>query len=422
MDTIEFQRALALGLGRAILHLADHDASPYREIILDACLHNRAYDPQVEGSRAEYMLEIIRRSGDAAFYTDAVIRSLSDEEHDWDTPQRFELARLLAQAGNSFAREAMYSAFRAKELSASDIAAQFIELDGIQGLLFVAGQIGEQLARNPSQWEDDSLLIVAGEICGRDVVDTAVSEASNTDENIKVYSTAVEENQSSRSKTQRPDPKTLTYDQIRSLIESKRAGGVLREWAAGASESDLERAAHDLIREKDLEKLRSYLVLFRKRSFPLDIGHLFKLLELPDGPIPFHTLTALANLENESVRSLAFKLIETDSRRGWAIDLLVKNFRENDHSTVEAWCDSERDSGTINALDRSLREFFAAHPNRDAEIRLLSKMYEKEPCAHCRSNLVERLIEVNGLTDALKQECKYDSYADTRTWMNDQTS
>jgi hypothetical protein len=422
MDNIEFQRAVALGLGRAVQYLADHDASPYREIILDACLHNKAYDPQVEGSRAEYMFDIISRCDDTAFYSDAVIRSLSDEEHDWDTPQRFELARLLAQVGASSAREAMYSAFRAKELHASDIAAPFIELDGIQGLLFVAGQIGEQLARNSNQWEDDSLLFMAGETCGRHVVDAALAEAAKSNENIKAYLNAVENSRSSRSQTQRPDTKTLTYDQIRSSIDSKRVGVALREWAAGASDSELERAARDLVHEKDPEKLRSYLKLFWKRRFPLDIGHLFQLLDIPDGPIPFHTLKVLANLEHESVRSLAFKLMETDSRRGWAIDLLVKNFRESDYSTIEAWCVSEQNPGAINAFDRSLRDFFAAHPNLETEMRLLNIMYEKEPCAHCRSSIVERLIEVNGLTDALRQESKYDSYADTRALVNTQTS
>jgi len=253
-------------------------------------------------------------------------------------------------------------------------------------------------------------------------VDAAVLEASNTDENIKVYLTAVEKNRRSGQQAERPDPKTLTYDQIRSSIESRRAGGVLRQWAAQASDSDLKLAAHDLIQEKDLEKLRSYLVLFRKRSFPLDIGHLLRLLEFPDGPIPFHTLTVLANLEHESVRSLAFKLIETDSRRGWAIDLLIKNFRESDYSTVECWCDLEQDSGTINAFDRSLRDFFAAHPNPEAEIRMLSKLYEEEPCAHCRSYAVERLLGMNALPDALKRECRYDSYADTRALVNAQMS
>jgi hypothetical protein len=364
------------------------------------------------------MFEIIRSSGDGAFYADAVIRSLSEDEDNWNTPQRFELARLLAQAGNSLAREAMYTAFRTKELSASDIAAQFIELDGIQGLLFVLRQIGEQLATNANQWEDYSLLFAAGEICGRDVVDAAVLEASNADENIKAYLKAAEENRRLGQQAERPDPKTLTYGQIHSLIESKRAGGVLREWAAQASSSDLELAAHDLIQEKDFEKLRSYLMLFRKRSFPLDIDHLLQLLELPDGPIPFHTLTVLANLEHERVRSLAFKLIETKSRRGWAIDLLIKNFQESDYSNVEAWCDAEQDSGTINAFDRSLRDFFAAHPNPEAEMRLLLNLYEKEPCAHCRSYIVERLLGMNALTDVLKRECRHDSYADTRALVN----
>jgi hypothetical protein len=101
---------------------------------------------------------------------------------------------------------------------------------------------------------------------------------------------------------------------------------------------------------------------------------------------------------------------------------LVKNFRESDYSTVEDWCCSEQDSGTINAFDRSSRVFFAAHPNSEAEIRLLSKLYEKEPCAHCRSYIVERLLAMNALTDALKRDCKYDSYAATRALVSGQTS
>jgi hypothetical protein len=423
MDTNEFQRALALGLGRAVLHLRDHGAYSYREVILDACLHNKAHDPQVEGSRARYMWEIMSESGEMAFYADAVIRSLWEEEDDWDTPQRFEIARLLAQSGNSAAREAMHLAFRAKRLSASDIASEFIELDGLQGLLFVVRQIGEQLAGNPDQWEDDYLLSMAGAICGKERVDATLRDAAETDKDIKAYLAAVEENRALRAKAQRPDPKNLTYGQIRSLIESKHPGGVLREWAKTASDSDMERAARDLVHEKDPEKLKSYLKLFWKRRFPLQLDRLFQLAEMPGGPIPFHALRVLANLEHESIRSLAFKLVETKSpRRGWAIDLLTKNFRDDDYLAIEAWCDSEQDSDTVNAFDRSLKEFFAAHPNPETEKRLLSRFYETEPCAHCRSYTVERLLELNGLTDDLRRECEHDSYAETRALVNAQTS
>lgn len=421
MNPLEFQRALTLGLGRAVLQLTNHDAHTYREAILDACLHNKAYDPQVEGSRARYMMDIILRTGDAPFYEDAVIRSLWEGDQGWDANQRFGIARLLAQGGNASAREAMYSAFRANDLSAIDIAAEFIELDGLNGLIFVVGQIGGRLLKNPDQWEDPGLRWVAGEICGKRTVEAALVDASAKDTKVMAYLAAAKENEISRTQARRPDPKALTYQQIRSLIETKRAGGLLREWATVASDADLKQAAHDMIQEKDPEKLRSFLMLFRKRSFPLELDHLFRLLELPDGPVPFHALRVLANLEHESIRRLAFDLAKAESRRrGWAIDLLVRNFRDDDYLTVEAWCDSEQDSGTVNAFDRSLRDFFSAHPNPETEIRLLKNMYEKEPCAHCRSSVVERLLEMNGLTDALRNECRQDSYADTRALVDAQ--
>lgn len=421
MNPLEFQRALTLGLGRAVLQLTNHDAHTYREAILDACLHNKAYDPQVEGSRARYMMDIILRTGDAPFYEDAVIRSLWEGDQEWDANQRFGIARLLAQGGNASAREAMYSAFRANDLSAIDIAAEFIELDGLNGLIFVVGQIGGRLLKNPDQWEDPGLLWVAGEICGKRAVEAALVDASAKDTKVMAYLAAAKENEISRTQARSPDPKALTYQQIRSLIETKRAGGLLREWATVASDADLKQAAHDMIQEKDPEKLRSFLMLFRKRSFPLELDHLFRLLELPDGPVPFHALRVLANLEHESIRRLAFDLAKAESRRrGWAIDLLVRNFRDDDYLTVEAWCDSEQDSGTVNAFDRSLRDFFSAHPNPETEIRLLKNMYEKEPCAHCRSSVVERLLEMNGLTDALRIECRQDSYADTRALVDAQ--
>jgi hypothetical protein len=110
------------------------------------------------------------------------------------------------------------------------------------------------------------------------------------------------------------------------------------------------------------------------------------------------------------------------SLRDYAIDLLIKNFRDEDYLAVEVWCDSEQDSGTFNAFDRSLKEFFVAHPNPEIEMRLLTKAYEKEPGAHCRSYSVQRLLELNSLTDALKREAKYDSYAETRALVKAQTS
>ena len=415
MEAREFKNAIALGLGRAVLHLLDRDVHPFREVILDACLHNRAYDPQVEGSRAAYMVEAMRASGEPAFYADAVIRSLAEEADDWDTSQRFQIAKLLAQDGNESARQAMRSALSVRTTFDGEVAEAFIELDGLAGLVLVVRRIGELLAQNPERWEDDYLLLIAGDIYGKEAVESTLNSAAETDPNIKAYLDAVEQNRKLRSQSQRHDPATLTYRDVRSLIEANKAGGIVHGWAKTASESDLVLAAHDLIKETDLKKLKLFLVLFRRRKFPLEPNHLLRLVELPDGPVPRHALQALANLEHESIRRLAFSLVESGSSlRGYAIDLLTNNFHDGDHAIIEAWCDAELDLGTLNAFDRSLRNFFAAHPDPECEGRLLIKLYEREPCAHCRSSGVERLIALCALPERLRRECEYDSYADTR--------
>jgi hypothetical protein len=78
MNADRFEKAVALGLGRPVLYLLNHDARPYREIILDACLHNKANDPQVEGGRAAYLIDLMRASGDQKFYEEAVVQSLDE--------------------------------------------------------------------------------------------------------------------------------------------------------------------------------------------------------------------------------------------------------------------------------------------------------------------------------------------------------
>jgi hypothetical protein len=415
MEAREFKNAIALGLGRAVLHLLDRDVHPFREVILDACLHNKAYDPQVEGSRAAYMLEAMRASGEPAFYADAVIRSLVEEADGWDTSQRFQIAKLLAQDGNESARQAMRSALTVRSTFDGEVAEAFIELDGLAGLVLVVRRIGELLTQNPERWEDDYLLSVASDIYGKESVESTLNGAAETDPNIKAYLDAVEQNRMLQSQSQRHGPASLTYGDVRSLIEANKAGGILHGWAKTASESDLVLAARDLIKETDPRKLKLYLTLFGKRKFSLEPSHLFRLVELPDGPVPRHALRVLANLEHESIRRLALSLVESGSSlRDYAIDLLANNFHDGDHAIIEAWCDAELDLGTLNAFDRSLRDFFAAHPDPECECRLLIKLYEREPCAHCRSSVVERLIALGALPERLRRECEYDSYADTR--------
>jgi len=77
-----FQELIKAGLGRGILYARDNDVRPFRDVILDACLHCYSADPQSEGTRAGYMLELVNLLPDRQFYCDEVLNSLSNSGDD----------------------------------------------------------------------------------------------------------------------------------------------------------------------------------------------------------------------------------------------------------------------------------------------------------------------------------------------------
>jgi len=199
------------------------------------------------------------------------------------------------------------------------------------------------------------------------------------------------------------------------MIVSGKKEGYLVDWGRTADATELELAAADLLSETDPERLRSYLSIFWKRAFPLDSDHLLRLTDAPDDRIRRYALRALANLTNDKVRELALSLVTNKSTfRGYAIDLLTRNFHHGDQEMVKTWCDEESDSEILNAFDRRLGEFFNAHPNNSIESQLLTSLYDREPCSHCRCSIVARLLQLDSLPAALRAESAHDSFLETR--------
>jgi hypothetical protein len=56
----EFADALQKGLGRVYLHATQYGIDEVTELVLKACLHNQAYDPQSESSRGKWLFEIFK--------------------------------------------------------------------------------------------------------------------------------------------------------------------------------------------------------------------------------------------------------------------------------------------------------------------------------------------------------------------------
>lgn len=406
MTTAEFQHALQLGLGRAVLYARSHDTTPLRDIILDACLHCYAYDIQTEGTRAPYMYDLIVGLPDRKLYSDAILASLASAGDNADGVQRFRMAALLAEDGYSGAKEALYEHFRPWHTWGDHVAPGFIDLDGIDGLVFVAKRFG---AVGEHWWLD-----YAYEKLGKDACLDALRTAAESDADAAAFLAVVEKHEEAWAKTSaRCDQTTaLRYSQLATGI-LERSNGQLMRWGQKASDEDLKRAAQGFVAETDSARQLAHLAIFARRAFPLDPELLLPLVQ--ESRTAKAAIQVLAHIRHPAVRDLAFALVRTQSpRRGGAIRLLVENFKPGDHATVLDWFEAESDRELLHAQGLGMLELWKRHPDEASCAQMLIRLYERGPCRFCRRSAVQLLIEAGGLTDALRAECAFDSDDDIR--------
>lgn len=363
------------------------------------------------------MLAIAKATGTPEFFGDRVIESLPEPvEHVPDMAQRFHYACLLAEEGGERARAAMYENFRAEPF---DVAAaqQFVELDGVSGFLFVAEKLGQRNIANPN-WDEGHFQFWAEEILGEARMKEAVDRAAESNPAIETFRQMLQQATKDYEQARSSSISTplLSYDEIKRLIQEQGPRRNHRAWGRNASEADIMRAAEDLVREQDPDRLKAYLSIFADRPFPLGHEALVRIIESHVGTrTAFGAIKALAKLSHPDIRKLAFRLIESgDENRHVAIELLINNAESGDGAFVESWCMTETDEFTLHGLASESVRFFEKYPDDARLIGLLNQYYDRVACAFCRSRWVRKLIELNALPDEIRAELPYDSYDEVR--------
>ncbi len=110
MDLENFKKALVCGLGRCYIALRDcADKEPYRKILLDCCLSNPCFDTQCEGTRAEYLYQLIKLFNDDGYFLPPIIGKFGslDEEYGWEFEHLCDLVSEFAKDKNYLARSAL---------------------------------------------------------------------------------------------------------------------------------------------------------------------------------------------------------------------------------------------------------------------------------------------------------------------------
>lgn len=419
----EFERIVRIGLGRATLTLQTEDPSLYRDAILRACLHDQTYDSQVEGSRAQYVLDLVHLSGDPDYFRSKVIAALQTENNYDDLGQLFESSRMFAEEGSEDARSAMYARFAEASHPSFDRDVEFpgaeeiILLDGIKGFLFVAETLGEQALSEEDYWDTDGLIRLVEEQAGAEASRREIASVRSENPRIAAYLDRVErtEREAAQAAKERVDVKTLSYETIKPHIEEFHRYP-LERWGRYADQQSLEQAAIDLLAEKASDRILAYLRVFSKAVFPFGPQPLIPFAGSDDGEIRRSALLALRNISHPLVRDLAIERLRSPIQPRvdyLAMDLLEKNYKAGDHKVIEQALAAERDQVVYHWLGLGAIDVFEANPTPDCVPTTLT-LYENGPCSECRGRCVELLNSLNMLPDWMIQECVYDANLDLR--------
>lgn len=448
MEPHEFSYILERGLGSAIMFLQQHDATPYRDVILDACLRDTRYDPQIESRRSPYLFDVIQLTGDPVFFRDRILDAL-DTLDDPDTRTAHQLNGLaahFAKQGDAAAREAVIAQFTAHctsedEWSVYVRARDVIMIDGAQGALLVAEHIGAlvNVQALPESWippvefddddpeEQEFWAAVVREAAHNLTIATYVDY-------VHTYRRELERYRRPRRRSRTTPP---SYDEFSARMAAKNWKGLFapQRWSRQASETDLVRAAENLLAliaaGDNIRAILAHLRIFERRPFPLDPTRLIRLVQTrypapktyndhgwwtPETRLVSYTLNLLENVVHPAVRALALEIIATS--REWiahAVDLLRENWHDGDWDIIEPLTILALDDTVYHGLGINIRKIHEAHPSPDGATSLLN-LYAHGRCSECRSYFVEELHATESLPAQLLEECCFDANLDLREW------
>lgn len=420
IDAETFLDKLACGFGRVVIFLQENDARPFREVILDSCLHHRAFDRQTESYRADYLLDIIDATREPEFYAARIRQALATDDEDYSYGQLYELAARFAEKGDEEARRVMYDRFTRQAVQQDTTGADdLITLDGLNGYLFVAEQWQRHPLPEEDHWEEAWLLKTVEKQIGQEETRQALGRAAQEQPALAAYLAEVEEKRTrwhNWRREHKPAP-VPSYDDLRTWIADAKQTTrwqKWRSWSRRLDEETLARLAHDLLTETDRGPLLKLLHLFRERPFPLPIDRLLTLARGRDEDLAEAAQWALGNLTDQRIRDLALELGTAETPPVATLRLLHNNFALSDYQRIERIVREDMDADEFHHLGIIVRDLIKDHLSPEAQ-PTLQELYDRGRCTLCRNHVVELLASLGPLPAWIRQECRYDADTQTRS-------
>jgi hypothetical protein len=421
----EFQSALKKGQGRALRHVMTFGLAEYKDLVLEACLHNQNYDARIDTCRAPWLFSMFK---DTVFYDEfrEAIFSHMETTPSWDIVQLSDLLREMAEAGDSLAREKLKLIVYKDAAESSEyehiLIEKFINLQTTDEFLQLAQILGNRLINDDQAFPFDGLIPKKEKITFKEMLwisaqnDPAAHRFwQYLDERGKFDDTPrVIDRDAARRYSHDRVRKEYSLDQTIKDARKKKEKfpGRYATFGRHATKEELDAIYAILISEEDPEIQKRLLWVFRSSQLPKLDDVLFKFANGDNGELKEAAIYALAQVADEKVHQLAkekvarLELLGPDSD---SFHLFERNYEKSDAKSITSAL-GLIEPNEDDCHDLGYRVVMIAEAQEDPGLSdALRWVYENTPCMNCRYRAVVQLKRFNTLNEEIIQELGFDA-------------
>ena len=452
MKLRSFTRNLRRGIVSAIIELQNNpEIEMYRDAVMKSCLKDIAHDTQIEGTKGYYLYTAIKTFDNPEEFLNRIAEKFSKRLYWRLSEQLFDILRCFSDDGYALADEALEKKYadlkqrlpRMRDYSLNSCEREQLEelmirkMDGgFESFKQCVNDMGEMIIRRGNDdclWYD-LFLDSAEEKFGTEIyafIEGAENEniaafnrlyKSKPDEGYELELKIVSVNdfcQSFEFKQNSAKEKRVTIEQLINRANELatdqdpypfRIFSTSRKFAKQARGKELKTLANIALEESSAFIKTALLHTFIFVDFPLDIELLFPYLRSADAHLCEVSAKTLSRFKDERIHALALQLFDSGQIEN-ALALLKSNFEIEDEALIRKHVLRSK-RVTYNMTVSIINIYEKNKSNTCGDILL--HFYKNVECTHCRSNIVEMMINNGVNPHNVLEECQYDSYKETR--------
>lgn len=452
MTKKEFKRAMQCGLGRCIQELRScEDIEKYRDIVLWGCTHNLTYDAQSEGTRGDYLYQLVKCYPDETPFVDAVILALkkSAAKSDWDFLQFCRFLELFAIEGNQSAIDTLHDQYQQmydllkqhkKRLpqkfmpvreNFENLCISIIHLPETlencgKAYLNIAENIGALIIDTSwfHTWDFAWFQECAADALGKSKISKLLKQAAKSSENVKAYMNFL-----ARKKFADNDhinyykkAETITATEIYETLQSNKISDSQNAFPIllaaimqrKGNSTETAKLADYYQKETDIFMRSQLLRLLANRYCArlLDAKTVIEDSMSNNPALQKNAFRALEYMKDDTIHDYALELLQKDGASDNIIYMLANNYRKEDYDLLVSMVKKlpvtyhEKISwhGPYSAVLDMFEKGGAKHPPKE----LLPYLYEHTLCSFCREYTLREMSRRRMVSRQLLEECQYD--------------